>query len=402
MDYNLPVVVQPVLERLMPERVLFVDDDPNILAGFQRQLRKTFAVETALGGEQGLEMLSERGPFSVIVSDLRMPVMDGIQFLSRVRQAAPDSVRIMLTGNADLHAAIDAVNEGHIFRFLTKPCEPQALINALAAGIRQYQLICAERELLEKTLRGSLKVLVEILELTNPEAFGRATRITRFVKKVARAMQVPNLWQIETAAALSQIGCVILPEEALKKLYRGEQLTGEEAQLFAMHPSIASDLLSHIPRMETVAQIIVNQEKSFDAPDSADDREVALGARILKTVLDFDRIHANNISDGDALEILISRTGRYDPNVLTAMQMVLGVEPGYEKMELPLSEFKDGMILNGDIFLQNGRLLVAKGYRINLTLRERIKNFAVKPGIMEPIQVLVPSAMAKKLSRNEP
>src|SRR5208283_5528581 len=132
----------------MPAKILFVDDDPDILAGFQRQLRKTFTVETALGGEQGLKAVSEQGPFSVIVSDLRMPGMDGIRFLSCVREAAPDSVRLMLTGNADLQAAIGAVNEGHIFRFLTKPCNPQTLSNAITAGIRQYQLICAERELL--------------------------------------------------------------------------------------------------------------------------------------------------------------------------------------------------------------------------------------------------------------
>lgn len=384
----------------MPAKILFVDDDPNILAGFERQLRKTFTVETALGGERGLIAVSAKGPFSVIVSDLRMPGIDGIQFLSRVRESAPDSVRIMLTGNADLHAAIDAVNDGHIFRFLTKPCEPQTLSNALAAGIRQYQLICAERELLEKTLRGSIKVLIGILELTNPEAFGRAARITRFVKKIAHAMQEPNLWEIETAAALSQIGCVILPEEALKKLYRGEELTGEEAQLFAMHPSIASDLLSYIPRMETVAKIIINQEKSFDTSASEEDEEILPGSRILKAVLDYDSIRANNISDGDALEIMVSRASRYDPNVLAALQMVLGVEPGYEKMDLLSGGLRDGMILNGELCLRDGRLLAAKGYRVNLILRERMKNFIEKPGIMEPIRVLVPSAMAKELSRH--
>ena len=194
--------------------------------------------------------------------------MDGIQFLSRVRQTAPDSVRMMLTGNADLSTAIGAVNEGNIFRFLTKPCEQQALIKALSDGVRQYQLITAERELLEKTLRGSIKVLSEILHLLNPEAFGRASRITRYARKIASAMGVSDVWQIETAAALSQIGCVILPETALKKLYKGEELSGEESQLFAMHPYVGSDLLSHIPRMETIAKIIANQEKNFDDSES--------------------------------------------------------------------------------------------------------------------------------------
>ncbi|HYA40337.1 MAG TPA: HD domain-containing phosphohydrolase [Syntrophobacteraceae bacterium] len=380
----------------MPAKILFVDDDPNILAGFQRQLRKTYAVETALGGEQGLEAIAANGPFWVIVSDLRMPGMDGIEFLHRVRQTSPDSVRIMLTGYAELQAAIDAVNEGHIFRFLTKPCDPATLGNALLSGVRQYQLICAERELLDKTLRGSMKVLIGILELTNPEAFGRAARITRLVKKIARTMEVDDLWQIETAAYLSQIGCVILPEEALKKLYSGQALTGEEAQLFAMHPSIGSDLLCNIPRMETVAGIIANQERSFDARDPVLDEHVLLGSRILKAVLDFDMLQAHDIREGEALEIMLSRAGRYDPSVLAALQTVLGVEAGYEKMALSSGELEDGMILDGDLFLMDGRLLAARGYRVNRTLRERIKNFISKPGIIGPVQVFVPSGMAKR------
>ena len=105
----------------MSNKILIVDDDPNLLAAVQRQLRKLYAIETAIGPEEGLKAISEQGPFAVIVSDYRMPVMDGIQFLSRVRQLAPDSVRMMLTGNADLQTAVDAVNEGSIFRLLTKP-----------------------------------------------------------------------------------------------------------------------------------------------------------------------------------------------------------------------------------------------------------------------------------------
>ncbi len=381
----------------MSAKILFVDDELNILAAFERRLKRTFSVQTAPGAEEGLAMVSEKGPFAVIVSDLRMPGMNGIEFLNRVRQTAPDSVRIMLTGNADLETAIEAVNKGHIFRFLTKPCEAQTLQEAIAAGIRQYELICAERELLEKTLRGSLKVLVDILQLLNPEAFGRATRITHLVKKVARSMHAPRLWEIETAAYLSHIGCVILSEEAIKKLYRGEGLTSEEAQLFNMHPFVASDLLSRIPRMETVARIIANQQKGFQDTEAG---ELPLGSRILKAVLDFDRIHATDISDGDALAIMASREGRYDPDVLQALHTVLDVEPGHEKMSLSLRQLKDGMIIDGDLFLQDGRLLVAKGYRVNLTLRERMKNFVQKPGIREPVRVLVPSAMVKTVSRN--
>jgi response regulator RpfG family c-di-GMP phosphodiesterase len=385
------------MEKAMPAKILFVDDDPNILAAFERQLRKDFSVHTALGGEEGLRAISAHNPFAVIVSDLRMPGMDGIQFLSRVRQTAADSVRIMLTGNADLSTAIDAVNQGNVFRFLTKPCEQQVLFNALSDGVRQYKLITAERELLEKTLRGSIKVLSEILHLLNPEAFGRASRITRYAREIASAMGVSGIWQIETAAALSQIGCVILPEAALKKLYRGQELTGEESQLFAMHPCIGSDLLSHIPRMKTIAKIIADQEKNFDGSDSPQEsnggEEIPLGARILKVVLDFDTLQARGVSNSEAAGKMAKSTGRYDPDVLAALRRILAAELHDEERTVKSNELVDGMILAQDIRFLDGRIFVGRGYEVNLTLRERIKNFSQRPGLQEPVKVTVPAKL---------
>ena len=123
----------------MEYRVLFVDDDPNILAGYKRQLRKQFHIETAEGSVGGLEAIKNNDPFAVIVSDLRMPEMDGNQFLSRAKKLSPESVRIMLTGYADLSSAIEAINHGNIFRLLTKPCAKEALIQALNNGIDQFK-----------------------------------------------------------------------------------------------------------------------------------------------------------------------------------------------------------------------------------------------------------------------
>ena len=124
--------------------------------------------------------------------------------------------------------------------------------------------ITAERELLEQTLSGSISVLCEVLALVNPEAFGRSSRITRYVESIAAHLHVSELWSIKTAAMLSQIGCVILQESVLKKVYRGEALTGEESQLFNQHPFVAYDLIAKIPRMKRVAEIIKFQDKYYD------------------------------------------------------------------------------------------------------------------------------------------
>ncbi|MGC9196424.1 MAG: HD domain-containing phosphohydrolase [Syntrophobacteraceae bacterium] len=378
----------------MVAKVLFVDDDVNILEGFRRQFRKSLAVETAPGGKEGLEILAREGPFSVIVSDLRMPGMEGVHFFSRAREIAPESVRILLTGYAELETAIDAINQGNVFRFLTKPCKAEELLKAIHDGVRQYDLVTAERELLENTLRGSVKVLSEILQLINPEAFGRASRIRHYARAVGKRMRVDNLWQLDTAASLSQIGCVILPQDALRKLYNGHELNAEESQLFSMHPFIASDLLANIPRMEAISEIIAFQQKNFDGSGiPVQDRkgeDIPLGARILRVILDFDTLLAKDHDRFMAVEQLRTRQGLYDPGVVSALAEVIKTEASFTKEALGASQLCDGMVLAKDVFLQNGRLLAPRGYKVNLTLRERLKSFSENPGIKEPIAVLVP------------
>jgi DNA-binding NtrC family response regulator len=151
-------------------RILMVDDDPNILSAFGRNLRGRFEIDTALGGVAGVELFERKGPYAVVVSDFQMPGMSGAAFLAAVRERAPETVRIMLTGQADLQAAVDIVNRGNVFRFLTKPCDKETLSTVLEDGLRQYRLIRVEQELLENTLRGAIDVLTEVLALTSPEA----------------------------------------------------------------------------------------------------------------------------------------------------------------------------------------------------------------------------------------
>ena len=247
----------------MNEKILFVDDDPNILQGYQRSLRKLLRIDTALGGEEGLAAIGKTGPYAVIISDMRMPGMDGVQFLSKVKDITPDSVRMMLTGNADMNTAIEAVNEGNIFRFMTKPCEPEVFLNALRAGIQQYRLVMAERELLEKTLNHSIKALVDILSMVNPVAFSRATRIHKYVKHMVSELSITSAWQYEIAAMLSQIGCVTIPPDTIEKYYAGQTLTEDEREMFTSHPTVGCELLQKIPRIEHVALMIEGQVKPF-------------------------------------------------------------------------------------------------------------------------------------------
>ncbi len=375
----------------MRHKVLFVDDEPNILEAYKRQFRKIFQVRTAVGGQTGIGIVMEEGPFSVVVSDLKMPVMNGIEFLAKVKSLSPDTVRMMLTGYADLQTAIDAVNEGNIFRFLTKPCPPDKLALAIGEGLRQYDLIVAERELLEKTLKGSIQILSEILSLINPEAFGRSTRIRSTIREMMRYLEIANGWMVESAAMLSQIGCVILTEEVLKKVYHGAPLSDEESQLYNMYPSIGHDLVKNIPRMEEVAQIIAYQEKNFDGTgiplDEVKGEKIPLGARLLKVALDFDKYQSSGLSPGQALGRMKKRAGWYDPRILGALASVISTRESASIRELTLNELKGTMILAEDIRSTDGALLVSKGQEITWPLIARLKNFSRTKHIQEPIKV---------------
>jgi len=150
-------------------RVLFVDDDPKILAAFQRQLRKKVVIETVESGSEGLEVLRRNGPFSLVVTDYCMPSMNGIEFLGRAREIAPETVRMLLTGSADLGAAIQAVNQGNIFRFLTKPCSPENLLEAVQAGIYEYRRTHKERKY-NKRSRRWLAQAMEVQQNLMPNA----------------------------------------------------------------------------------------------------------------------------------------------------------------------------------------------------------------------------------------
>jgi response regulator RpfG family c-di-GMP phosphodiesterase len=378
------------------ENILFVDDDSNLLDSYKRQLRKQFQVLTALGGAEGLESIKKHGPFAVIVSDMRMPEMDGVQFLAKVRERAPDSVRIMLTGNADVQTAIEAVNEGNVFRFLTKPCSPEAMTKALDAGLEQYRLINAERELLENTLKASVNVLTEILSLVNPTAFGRASRMRGYVKHIAMQMKVPDLWQYEVAAMLSQIGCVTLPQSILNKIYSRKDLTYTEQKMYNSHPKVGCKLLAGIPRLDQSAHMIEGQQTFFKEypPVSEIPRDklaITLGAQMLKLAIDFDQLVIRAISPKGALSALQKRTGEYNPKLLEALENFEGSNVEVEFREVSLDDLEIGMVIDEHVRSENRTLLVPKGHEVTYTVLERLRNFAHGgTGIQQPIRVRVP------------
>jgi response regulator RpfG family c-di-GMP phosphodiesterase len=338
----------------MDERVLFVDDEPPVLEGYQRLLRREFAVETALGGEQGLATTKARGPFALVVSDMRMPGMDGVQFLSRVKQMALDTVRMVLTGQADMQAAMNAVNEGNIFRFLTKPCDKITLSRAVTTGLVQYRLVVAEKGLLEHTLMGSIKVLTDVLSLVNPAAFGRSMRITRYVRHLVAKLQLESPWRFEIAAMLSQLGCVALHPDVIEAAYAGNTLPEDEQKRFDAHPQTARELLINIPRLEPTAWTIGQQaalslEAGLPEGSVVSKETMVLGAMMLRMAITFDNLKMKGASEQEILSYFRHDPGRFDPRLVDALADLEPVGATMEIRAVPIGKLTSGMVLQQEV-----------------------------------------------------
>jgi response regulator RpfG family c-di-GMP phosphodiesterase len=361
------------------QKVLFVDDDPEILAAFKRKFRRKFLVDTANGPIRALEAVAEGGPYAVVVSDLRMPALDGIEFFIRLHKTCPDTVRIMLTGYADMRVAMDAINTGHVFRFLAKPCSEEELNEALTASVAHYVQATAEKDFLKKALRGIIKVLSDLLVLLNPEALGRATRVKRLIADMARYLEAPDLWRIDLAVMLSQLGAMVMPEPMFAALRAKGVLEGDEARLFARHPLIAADLLDNIPKLDEVADIIRFQETPFAEGNSGDASGplIPLGARLLKVALDYDRLLTSGHGRNEAIAIMAGREGLYDPKLLELLSVLAGSREGYRPGEVTVSSLTTGMVLEEDICLRTGETVAVAGQVVDSGLLERLRGLDV-------------------------
>lgn len=374
--------------------VLCVDDEARVVEGLKLHLRRDYEVHTALGGEEGLQKLKELGGVAVVISDMRMPGMDGATFLKRVMRTYPDTTRILLTGEAARDAAVRAVNEGQIYRFLTKPCPPDQLKVAVDAAVMQHRLMNAERMMLQETVIGCIQALVDVLAIVNPIAFGRASRIKRLAMQFAQSLGCTGFWQLEAAAMLSQLGYLSLPTELVEKLYYGERLTPEEQTLAEGVPEVAGKLLCHIPRLEPVMQILEAARASDQQLQRLGDGMIGLGARILLLALDYDTLTARGEDGNVTIQAIRTRESRYGPSLIEKFAALVGAAASTrELVKIPLSMVQPGMTIMEDVRTHLGTLLIARGFEVSPPFLERLRNLGASI-LSEPVSVLAPQARA--------
>ena len=355
-------------------RVLCVDDDAFMLNILTRTIGADYEVLTSSGGAEALQLIESSEPIQVVVSDHRMPGLSGAQLLQALRDKHPLIVRILLTGETDLVEAVAAMNQAGLFRFLLKPGTRPVLLDTLQAAVAQYQLQVAERELLQKTLIGTMRALSDVLAIANPTVFGHVSRIQELALGVAQQLQLPELWPLEFASVAAQLGHIALPERTLGRLYAGEALSPAESVHVAQSARVAESVLKRIPRLDPVVNIL----SRLAAGRTSDETRApeSIGAEILRVVSAYEALERTTPSRDTAVHRLRAQAGRFDPEVLKALTGMLGLEDsGDETIDVAIGRVCIDMIVAEDLRTRTGVLLVPKGYRVSESFVARLGNF---------------------------
>jgi CheY-like chemotaxis protein len=378
----------------MGERILLVDDEPRLLDGLRRTLRGRYVITTATSGDDGLDAIAtaarEGNPFAVVVSDMMMPGMSGADFLAKARPMAPDAALMILSGQADMTSTISVVNNANLFRFLTKPCEPDDFTRALDAALRQHQLLISERELLQSTLTGAVDVLTDVLSMASPIASRRTERTRTVVRAAAELIGLDDDWRLPIAAMLSHLGCISLPDHVLEQVDAGHELEPAEREMWRGHPRVGRQLLARIPRLEEVAEWVGAQPMSVLAADSPGDPPGDdMSACLLPATAGFLVHHDAKSAPRDTARRL-HETGRYPDTVIEAVLTAVAQQvPRGVIAEVRVASLLPGMVLQEDVRTSGGLVLVREGERVTNALIARLSNFAATVGVAEPFRALV-------------
>lgn len=281
---------------------------------------------------------------------------------------------------------------------MNKPCEAEELKRVIGQAVRQHELLTAEKELMEKTVKGCIKVLADLLGIVKPEVFGRVARVRRKVREVAEHLVGVSIWELDAAALLSQLGCFNIAEDTLEKVHRGEALNDEEAAAFLAHPLLGADLIAQIPRLGKVAEIVLYQHKNFDGTglpiDGVKGDQIPLEARALHAVLRYDELSTQGWSDAAIIDKLRKAQGQHDPAVLDALAKSLGGEAKATIVRVPAAELAEGMIIQEDVKTDKGMMLLCHGQEVTQAIREHLLKFQRQGLLKKPILVSLPGAAA--------
>lgn len=369
--------------------IMIVDDNPANLKLLDDMLRQhAYEVRSFPLGRLALLAAEQEAP-DLILLDVNMPEMNGYEVCERLKSIAPLSgiPVIFISALNAIEDKIKGFQSGGV-DYVSKPFQFEEVHARVETQLKLRRAQRAEHELLEKTLAGAVETLWELVQLSSPILASRSCAIQDIVRWITVRMGIANPWQYELAARLCLLGCLSLPDEVFEKAYCDQDLLPEEDQMFRAHPESAARLLSKIPRLEVVAEMIRTQLKPEEELSVLE--EPRNGAQMLRLALQLDRLVYQGVASHSALE-QIRLSGRFDSHMLDALASYSPTQTEFEVRRLPIRELRAAMMLEEDVLSKDRKLLILKkGTVLTRTWIERLRNFAKVRSVQELVCVRVP------------
>jgi response regulator RpfG family c-di-GMP phosphodiesterase len=408
-------------------RILCVDDEPNILSSLRRLFRgKGYEVLVANSGQEGLTLL-ETEPIDLIISDMRMPVMDGAAFLEKVRARWPDTLRLLLTGYADIQSIIDAINRGEIYRYITKPWDDHDIVLVVKQALERKELEQEKKRLEELTLRQndelkelnnsleqkvllrtkelksahdllfganeklrnsfitSIKVFSNVIEMRSGKLVGHSRQVADLARKIAQKLNLSSreIQDIFVAGLLADIGKIGFTDELINTPI--SQLSGDQLGVFHKHTLRAEQLLMPLDDLLAAAKIIRSQHERYDGrgfPEGLRGKDIPLGARILAIASDFHQLQIGMLTpkrlftDEAKALIIKGADNRYDPTVIAAFKRVFDVNDVEPPMQsIDVKNLLPGMVLAADLISKEGLMLLPADHVLEQNVIDKLRSF---------------------------
>jgi response regulator RpfG family c-di-GMP phosphodiesterase len=431
--------------QLSSPTILCVDDEPSILSALRRLFRtKGFQVRVADGGQAGLEVLASE-PIDLVISDMRMPEMDGVMFLEQVRQRWPDTMRLLLTGYADITSIMGAINRGEIYRYIAKPWDDNDIILIVRGALQQrameqeqrrlqalikaqndelkllnssLEVKVAERtadlkqsnsalqsanEQLKNNFITSIKIFTSLIELRASHLAGHSRRVADLARRLAQKLALSNkaAQEVFVAGLLHEIGKVGFDDDMLNTPVA--MLNTAQLQAFRKHPSRAAQLLFPLPELKGAAETIASQLERFDGsgyPDGLTGKSIPIGARVLLVASDYDSLQIGTLTQrklvpAKALEAIMDGRGKsYDPEVVNALAYLMGEAEQLAGMARPavdaprkVRDLLPGMVLSRDLLTPSGLLMLTAGHLLDDAVISKIMDFEKSMGLNLMVEV---------------
>ncbi|MEP3048423.1 MAG: HD domain-containing phosphohydrolase [Roseibium sp.] len=376
--------------------ILVADPDTAVQTGFSRLFGGIFKVACFSESDVAIKFLKENQNVAVVFSCFNLPGRGGTAFLRTCETIAPTATRIMLTREKSAEAIKKAINEGHAFMFLEKPCQKSELMNAMEAATAHHEQLAKERLLLERTLAGSVKMLIEMLSLFHPEAFRRTATVRKQALKLAKMVGITKTWELEMAVMLSPLGEALLPKQILARYRAARSLTEQEREILENSPVQTRELLKNIPQLEKVSDYLYLSSRGYDGSgfpkDGPTGKDIPQISRMLRLLTDLWYASPEGGPDAAAFEALTINRRKYDPVLLDmAKNALLDDVPEKRKKNVTkcyIRSLRPDDVLVDDVLTESSHeLVLSRGHLLTPTTIRRLEHFNQAAGIRQPIRV---------------